>query len=178
MTAIESAFQRKLLSARAWKQVVELIGKRVAGRKGAARARQALKLITPFSESPRESELKVALWRAGFAVPYQQVNIYARSGELLGRADFMFECGLVVEYDGRAKYNNSLGTPLDRVLLNERTREKALQNEGFVVVRVDADSFWDQTYLAQIRTLLTHMQNAGFSAPKAQWRAAGRAWRQ
>lgn len=176
--AIESAFHRKLLHVGEWEKVVELIVERVAGRKGAARARQALKLVTPFSESPRESELKVALWRAGFPVPYQQVNIYARTGELLGRADFMFECGLVVEYDGRVKYDNSLGTPLDHVLLNERNREKALQNEGFVVLRVNADSFWDQTYLAQIHNLLTHMQNAGFSAPKAQWRAAGRAWKE
>lgn len=178
VTAIESAFQRRPLHVGEWEKMVELIIERVAGRKGAAQARQALKLVTPFSESPRESELKVALWRAGFPVPYQQVNIYARTGELLGRVDFMFECGLVVEYDGRVKYDNSLGTPLDHVLLNERNREKALQNEGFVVLRVDADSFWDQTYLAQIHNMLKHMQNAGFSAPKAQWRAAGRSWKE
>lgn len=49
---------------------------RVAGSPGAPAARQAERLATGTSESPRESSLKVRMWRAGLPAPVQQVNIY------------------------------------------------------------------------------------------------------
>lgn len=177
VVCIESAFHRRLLPIDNWQETLVEIHELSAGKKGASAAREALKLVTPFSESPRESELKIALYRAGFPAPFQQVNIYDRRGELLGRADFMFDCGLIVEYDGRSKYDNTFDlTPLDQVLMSERAREKAFQNEGFVILRVDADNFRDQSFLAQTRTLLETMNKAGFSVPRNQWRATGRAW--
>ncbi|WP_151903176.1 hypothetical protein [Corynebacterium urogenitale] len=67
VVAIEGALQKKVLPVfqlpdLEW-QILEL--------PSARRVREGLGLISPYSESPRESEVKLRLYMEGFSAPYQ-----------------------------------------------------------------------------------------------------------
>lgn len=187
LVRIESAFNKRVLRRDDWEFTLLEIESLLHARKSAAQARKVLKLVTPFSESPMETQLKLALWRAGFEPPLQQVEVRNALGGVIGRADFMFDCGLIIEYDGRGKYgfewSKSLGyaTSPDvdtaHVIYEERRREKALHNAGFVVVRVDAESFRSGSFIHEIDATLTRIKRSNLEVPREQWTAAGLAWR-
>lgn len=188
----------------------------IAGRKGddlnprqaKLRALETMRLMTSYSESPRESEVKYQLWKAGFPAPYQQVDLFqtevsgewARRSDFLGRVDFMFPCGLVLEYDGRDKYLETFPTadqraesgmglgPVDpcgskhrridpQKVMDERKRERRIQNQGFEVIRVDAESFSSGVWLDEVRSSLDRRAREGLRAPEGKWRAHTLAWR-
>lgn len=194
---IESAFARGAIPTFDWQDFLDEVRSLVRGRIGASRALRTLSLVTAFSESPRESELKLRRWEAGLPTPLQQATLRDRRGLVLGRADFLFECGLVVEYDGRIKYhlddvsfNTALGHPklsadqfqlhrrlsTSEVLMQERAREKAIQNEGFVVLRVDAAAYRSGKYIHQIRSLINTMNRFPIKPPMSQVSGGVPAW--
>lgn len=173
VVGIESALRHQDISMR---EVAELL----RDRHGKPAAEKALSLVTSFSESPRESELKIRMWEAGLPAPYQQVEIINDLGMVLGRVDFMFACGLIVEYDGADKYllngNSRKSMTTEQVLYAERVREKLLQNEGFVVFRVDANSFRSDLFLLQIQEILERLRASPLGISPSRWRAGGLAW--
>jgi very-short-patch-repair endonuclease len=71
-------------------------------RRGAVRAREALSLARPHTESAQESRLRM-FWvvDAGLPMPLVNRQIYSRTGEFVGRADLIDpDSGVVAEYDG------------------------------------------------------------------------------
>lgn len=141
------------------------------------RSRRAVALATPFSESPRESALKVAMWRKGLPAPYQQAVIYDSYGEDIGRIDFFFgDVGLGVEYDGRGKYEGEFGEAPDSVRRREMHRQKRLLREGVVLVRIDQDSFRDGSGVREVCRMYEHLVRQNYTIPDRQWEAGGLAW--
>lgn len=174
--AVEGAFCAGLLEESDREEVFTAIGRR----NGHADAHRAMRLITPFSESPRESEVKLELWKRGLPVPYQQVEIFDSRNFRVGRVDFMFDCGLVLEYDGLSKYKVEDAWGKDQwhepTFKKERQREIEIQNQGFVVMRCSATSFRTGVWLRELEDLLEMHRQMGRKAPAGRWKAKGRAW--
>jgi hypothetical protein len=71
------------------------------GRRGVGRVREALELVRPGVESPKETELRLLLTRAGLPEPEINVRTYAQDGRYLGKPDLRYAwCKLAVEYEG------------------------------------------------------------------------------
>lgn len=97
--------------------------------------RQIARLVSPKSESAGESYTRMLLDEMGLVYEEQKEFFLAGSHY---RYDFALEdFGIIVEFDGRLKLTD-FGAP-DAVLEQERYREKALRNAGWVVFRADWD---------------------------------------
>ncbi|MBC2682016.1 hypothetical protein [Corynebacterium anserum] len=215
LVAIEAMLHQRKITIDAVEPSLEFMkrrrGKSRKGRSAQDIAKETLMLITDCSESPRESEVKYELWKAGFPAPYQQVDIFkaklsdnwVRKADFLGRVDFMFPCGLVVEYDGRDKYLDTksnayfdldgahssarlgmdgahssarLGKIDPQKIMEERQRERRIQNQGFEVIRIDAESFKEGAWLNEVRQSLERRRAEGRIAPEGKWHARAWAW--
>lgn len=51
--------------------------------------------------------------------------------------DFLINGWIIVEIDGRSKYNTGSPEELESALMAERDREKFLTNHGYMVLRID-----------------------------------------
>lgn len=99
--------------------------------KGVRACRRVAELMSPLAESPGETLTRFALIQAGFEF-VEQFWVYTSAGSF--RADFMIKgLKLIIEFDGDVKYRDST----EQAVLAERKRERALQNEGWVVVRLE-----------------------------------------
>ena len=102
----------------------------MAGRRGVARARKLLSLLSPASESPGESLTRYSLLRLGAPEPQLQIRVEDR-GETwyldLGWLVVMVE----VEYDGEGKYALS-----GDALFREKQRQDRLSALGWRTLRV------------------------------------------
>jgi hypothetical protein len=71
------------------------------GRRGVARVREALDLVRPGVESPKETELRLLLVRAGLPEPEINVRTHDDRGRYLGKPDLRYAwCKLAIEYEG------------------------------------------------------------------------------
>jgi len=83
------------------------------------------------AESPLESLSRLRMHRSGLAVPELQPLILDAYGVVIARCDFYWdEFGVVGEADGRLKY--AVG---GSSIVEEKRRQKALEDAGLVVVR-------------------------------------------
>lgn len=110
---------------------VELLAQRYIGRRGVKRARSALELVDPGSESPRETWLRLLLVRAGFPVPATQIVVFDEFTQIIARLDLGWEdVKIAAEYDGdhhridRRQFNRDIA------------RTETLTAMGWIVVRV------------------------------------------
>lgn len=152
-------------------------------RKGVEQTRKSLNLITPWSESPRETELKLALWKAGLPAPDQQVSVWDGDGRFLGRVDFLYRCGVIVEYDGADKHRQQIfdidgDYQGEESLRAERERERRLINAGFSVVRVDRAAFRDGSGVRAVAKELEHARRWPRRVEGCRVSAKGKAWRE
>lgn len=109
-------------------------------RRGAARARRLLPLISPLSESWGESQLRFALLKAGLPMPELQYCVTTSEGTFY--ADLAYPSSrLLLEYDGEGKYSDR------QDLLAEKVRQDALVREGWEVERIMAKDVWDEAAL-------------------------------
>ena len=95
-----------------------------------------IKLATPKCESPLETMAWIALYKAGFVMPQQQINIYGKFGkrEFIGRVDMYWKLRsreIVLELDGNIKYTDR------NILIEEKKREDKLRESGLEVIRAD-----------------------------------------
>lgn len=116
---------------------------------GVGRARRALAAADPAAESPGESWLRLILQGLGYQVVAQH-PLRDEEG-LIGYVDFYLpELGVVVEFDGKVKYQGRLRgglSPSDAVLA-ERARERRIRRLGYGVARV----VWPELYdVAKVR---------------------------
>ncbi|AGF72044.1 hypothetical protein [Corynebacterium halotolerans] len=153
------------------------VGKLV-GSTNVSAARQAVRLATAASESPRESSLKVRMWRQGLPAPVQQAELYNEAGDFLGRVDFFFpDTGLAVEYDGQGKFEGEFGLDPLTAIRDSMLRQDELLNAGVVLVRIDRDSYRDGSGMAAVLRRHHQLLRSGYRLPRSQWTSAGPAWR-
>lgn len=106
---------------------------------GLARVHQALRLSVTNSDSVPESHARYLLLTQveeikTIEVQAQIVDPHTRR---VYRVDLLVNGWLVIEIDGRVKYDGETYGPLEQTVLAERDREKALQNQGYMVLRVN-----------------------------------------
>ena len=112
---------------------IELLISRYAGRRGVARARDAIELFDAGAQSPKESWLRVVLIQAGLPRPQTQIPVLNEFGSAIAYLDMGWEdVKVAVEYDGeqhrsdRGQYRWDL------------RRLEMLQRLGWIIVRVIA----------------------------------------
>lgn len=112
---------------------VEVLAGRYAGRRGISRARRAIELFDPGSQSPKESWLRVVLIQAGLPRPQTQIPVRDEFGDVLAYLDMGWEdVKVAVEYDGEQHRNDR------RQYTWDVRRLEMLQRLGWIIVRVVA----------------------------------------
>ena len=118
---------------------IETVLKGQAGRTGIGRARRAVELLDPRSESAGESFSRIVFHLGGLPRPEPQYHVFTRDGRLVGRSDFGWpEFGVLGEFDGKTKYGRLLRKPgqtAEDVLVEEKRREDRLRALGWIVIR-------------------------------------------
>jgi very-short-patch-repair endonuclease len=110
---------------------VELLALRYAGRRGIARARQAVSLFDPGAQSPKESWLRVVLIQAGLPRPQTQIPIRNEFGGAIAYLDMGWEdVKVAVEYDGEQHRSDR------RQYTWDLRRLEMLERFGWIVIRV------------------------------------------
>lgn len=136
-------------------------------------ARTAVRLINAFSESPRESDVKVALFQAGFPAPFQQASILDTDGAFIGRVDFFYpDRSIALEYDGSGKTHGEFDEPIAESVNDELTRHRQLESEALTPIRIDNASWKSKLFLRQLDRLWPLRGRF----PSDQWFAPGLAW--
>jgi very-short-patch-repair endonuclease len=112
---------------------VELLARRYAGRRGIARARQAVDLFDPGAQSPKESWLRLVLIRAGLPRPQTQIPVLNEFDDAIGYLDMGWEdVKVAVEYDGEQHRRDR------RQYTWDVRRLEMLERLGWIVIRVVA----------------------------------------
>lgn len=142
---------------------LDAVLRRQAGWTGIGRARQAVALLDPRSESAGESFSRVVFWQAGLAAPDPQYRVCTPDGRFLGRCDFGWpEFGVLGEFDGKKKYGRLLRKPgqtAEDVLIAEKRREERLRAQGWVVVRwMWSDLYHPDRLLGELRAAFARGQ--------------------
>lgn len=118
--------------------VGEILGDR---RRGAARARAVLPWADDGAESAGESLARAALLAIGLPAPTTQLEVLTADGRIW--ADLGWEAWrLLVEYDGRSKYERGHAS-----LLREKRREDLVRDCGWRILRLTAADLRDPLLL-------------------------------
>lgn len=135
--------------------------KRAPGVRGIAVAREALSLIRVGSDSPKETELRLALVAAGLPEPQLQVECWdpEYSAHFPATADLGYEeCLLALHYEGR--HHRS-----ENQLTRDIRREQAFVRQSWINLRFDAVDAAQgfRTAVEQVRRVLAQpsMGSAG-----------------
>ncbi|WP_138416000.1 hypothetical protein [Sinomonas gamaensis] len=114
------------------------------GQRGIRIARAAWEMASGLCESPGESLLRLLLTRMPFTMPEQQVEVSTRLGRY--RLDFAWvKLKIGLEFDGDVKYF-AFG-PTAEALVRERKRERALMEEGWILLRIEWRDLFDEAAL-------------------------------
>lgn len=101
---------------------------------------RALAFADPLAESAGESLSRVRIAQAGFQVPRLQYTITVADGKRY-RTDFYWpEAKIVGEFDGAMKYTRARalqGAEPAEVVVQEKNRERRIEQQGYRVVRWD-----------------------------------------
>ena len=126
---------------------------------GACAAKAAAAVADGRAESPGESRARLLVAECGLPAPRPQAVI--AEGDFVARVDLLIDdCRLIVEFDGREKYQRCRDPGVDKRLSDgdivwaEKLREDRLRELGFEVVRlVWADLDGPRRTLAKRRLL-------------------------
>ncbi len=140
VVAMDAAFGAGMTSP----EQVTLAAEALADERVAARVANALARVDAASESAGESLLRMLLRDLGYRVR-TQVVINA-GGRFLGRVDALVDDCVVVEFDGRVKYEGHSGAA---ALMAEKARESRLAEALYEVVRVVWSELADPAELAR-----------------------------
>jgi hypothetical protein len=110
---------------------VELLAERYAGRRGIARAREAVSLFDAGAQSPKESWLRVVLVQAGLPRPQTQIPVLNEFGRPIAYLDMGWpDVKVAVEYDGE-QHRRDRGQ-----YARDVRRLEMLERLGWIVIRV------------------------------------------
>jgi hypothetical protein len=125
---------------------VELLAGRYRGRRGIRKARNALDLVDPGAESPRETWLRLLVIRNGFPRPQTQIPVYDESGALIAVLDMGWEnIKLALDYEGDhhrnpVRFNKDIRRHDDVTELGWMDiRVTSLDTEGGIIARLTAE---------------------------------------
>jgi len=105
----------------------------IPGRRGVKNLRRVLENADPRSESAGETLTRELLQRLKIPMPEIQFEVTSRAGR--HRMDFAWKARkIALEFDGKTKYFDY--APTDEVLYQERQRENALTEEGWMFLRL------------------------------------------
>ncbi|EHI14063.1 hypothetical protein [Mycolicibacterium thermoresistibile] len=112
---------------------IEAAAQRHPGRHGLRRAREAIALVDPGAESPRETALRLLIVRAGYPPPETQLPIHNEFGVLIGVVDMGWrDRRIAVEYEGRHHFTSR------RAINRDIRRHDDMLEMGWTVLRVTA----------------------------------------
>ncbi|MCK0118431.1 hypothetical protein MWU57_15465 [Isoptericola sp. S6320L] len=114
---------------------VDLLMSTSKGKRGIVQARRILELCDPRAGSPGESVARLAAVDAGLPRPECQIEAPTRSGTYyvdLGWEDLK----VAVEFDGDVKYSGGEYGDPEAARRAELARQRALEQEGWIVIRV------------------------------------------
>jgi len=139
---------------------IELMLRRMAGRRGVAKARRALGQARESVESPQETRLRLALVAAGLPCPLIDHEIRPRPGTKVYRLDMAYpDAKLAVEYDGEVHARTA------QRMQDDRTRRREIEDAGWRIITATAADWADLSPLiASIRAAL-QQRSAKRSAP-------------
>ena len=110
---------------------LELLARRWPGRRGVARARDAIELFDAGAQSPKESWLRVVLIQAGLPRPQTQIPVRDESGSPFAYLDMGWaDVKVAVEYDGEQHRSDR------RHYTWDIRRLEMLERLGWIVIRV------------------------------------------
>lgn len=111
---------------------------------GVQRARRVAVMVRSGSASPRESDLRWEILRAGLPEPELNVDILSELGEFIARGDLVYrEWKVVVEYDGWHHERDAWQRQYDHL------RRERLEGDGWRVIVVTAADFKHPAQIAQ-----------------------------
>ena len=102
--------------------------------------RQAIGRSVPNSDSAQETRARLILQEAdlpGITSIQPQVRFNRDVNGRFYLVDFLINGWIIVEVDGRSKYNAGSPKELESALIAERDREKFFTNHGYVVLRIE-----------------------------------------
>ncbi|MCI9858829.1 endonuclease domain-containing protein [Microbacterium proteolyticum] len=103
-----------------------------ARRRGAVALREAVDFVRPGSESPRETQVRLILVRAGLPEPELNWTLRTTTGTFVARLDLAYpEQRVAVEYDGRQHADTEQ-------FRRDADRWRAIADEGWTLIRVVA----------------------------------------
>lgn len=108
--------------------------------RGLTNLRRAIELSIPNSDSAQETRARIILHEAqlpGINSVQPQVRFHRGTTGRFHMVDFLINGWIIVEIDGRSKYNTGSPEELETALMAERDREKFLTNHGYMVLRID-----------------------------------------
>ncbi|MHA6694518.1 endonuclease domain-containing protein [Homoserinimonas sp. A520] len=124
-----------------------------ASRRGVRKLREALELIRPRVDSPKETELRLLLVHAGLPEPEINVPIINRFGAQIGIGDMVYsEFRTIVEYDGQQHRTD------DQQYETDSDRIYEIIEEGWRIIRVLKGQlrYRPAMVLNRVRTALIH----------------------
>lgn len=146
LVAVGDDLLRRGLATR--ERLAEIV-RRHRGRRGVRKARRALELLDPRSESPQESRLRVIIIEAGLPVPVPNMTIRDGSGGFIARGDLVYQrWRIVVEYDGRQHADPS------RLAVDATRRTLLREHDWYVVEITAADLQFPQRAIAKVTAAL------------------------
>ncbi|MGE0218968.1 hypothetical protein [Mycolicibacterium sp.] len=126
------------------------------GRRGIVAVRGLLPLADPRSESPRESEARLAMIDGGLPTPHLQYELLDGNGELR-RLDFAWpDLRVAAEYDGLDWHSDP------EQMRKDRRRQAALMAVGWTVIPIVVDDLRDggRTIVGRIGAQLARVRAA------------------
>ncbi|WP_345066857.1 hypothetical protein [Leifsonia kafniensis] len=128
------------------------------GRRGRRVLRRALELLSEFSESPKESELRVIVVTSGLPTPQVNPEIYDEHGRFVARVDLYFpEERAILEYQGDQHRTDI------RQWRRDLTRRSELESLGYHYAEVAADDLENVAPL--IRRIERNLRARGWRGP-------------
>jgi hypothetical protein len=128
-----------------WRAAIEQ-----AGRRGIVAVRDLIALADGRSESPMESEARLAMIDGGLPIPELQFEIIDGNGELR-RVDFAWpDERVAVEYDGMDWHSEP------DAMRRDRKRRAALEDVGWIVISIVFEDvrYWPWKFVARINEQL------------------------
>lgn len=105
---------------------------RRARRRGAVALREAVQLVRPGAESPRETAVRLVLLRAGLPEPHLNWTLCTADGVFVARLDMAYpDHRVAVEYDGRQHADADQ-------FRRDADRWRSIAREGWTLIRVVA----------------------------------------
>lgn len=130
---------------------VESLIDRHRGARGVVQLRSVIELADDGAESPQETRTRLVLTDAGLRPTQTQINVFADSGDHIGRIDMGWpEWRVGVEYDGEQHWTDS------KIRARDIDRQAELEAMGWRIVRVSADMlrYRPKTIVERVATAL------------------------